>query len=406
MRTSSPKKRLVAGFASLAVAATLGSTLAGGAAHADPKQYTAAVGVGSDTVQDVFNAFAGTTNGAFYSPLSSGAATGGRQLISFDAINPTGGSTCITAKLNGPTFTRPNGSGAGRKALYASSGLSTTGFTGTSATGTCATGVDISGQVDFARSSSVSSSVVGGATVVSYLPFGRDGVSFAYYRKNGAPVTTLSKSDLVSLYTTGSASIGGVRIIPCGLNLSSGTFAFWNQQLGVASTENAATTECNNLLGARAEENDGTALKARGDALAAIAANSGDEVVVAFSAASFIAKSNNVAPGAPPAGVGIGSISNAGGGTGPELGSPVTGTAPSLAPNATFFNDTTFGRFVYTVLPTSVATGPGNAAIKALFVGSTSAVCSAPSTISSFGFLPIGTCGTISTQSGWDTAAS
>ncbi len=405
MFKSSSKKKLAFG---LVAAATLGSALTGGAANADPKQYTAAVGVGSDTTQAVMNALAGSSNGISYLPVTSGSATNFRQLISFDATPPVGVSdTCVTAKLGGPTFTRPNGSGAGRKALYASSGLSTTGWTGAGTNPTCATGVDISGQVDFARSSSVSSA---SGTTVTYLPFGRDGVSFAYYRAAGSPVTSLTRAELTALFTTGPQTIGGVRVVPCGIQTSSGTYSFWNGVTTASSTtEPTATTECNALLGGnvtgRAEENDGAALKTRGDLLAAQAGKSGDQVVIGFAASSFIAESNLVAPGAPPAGVGIGSISN--NGTGTNLGSPVSGTAPALSAVASFYNDTVFGRNVYNVLPTSVATGPGNASIKALFVGSGSAVCSASSTITSFGFLTIGSsCGSTTTVSGYDTAAS
>jgi hypothetical protein len=116
-------------------------------------------------------------------------------------------------------------------------------------------------------------------------------------------------------------------------------------------------------------------------------------VIIGFSAAAFIAKSNGVAPGTPPAGVGIGSISN--NGSAVDIGSPVTGTAPTLTPNATFFNDTTFGRKVYTVWQTSVLTGLGNDDIKSLVVGTGSAVCSATTTIEKFGFLSLGAdCGT------------
>src|SRR5688500_17922021 len=114
MLTSSKKRRLALGAI---LAATLGATLTSGSANADPKQYSAFVGVGSDTTQDVTNALAGFTNGVSYAPISSGAATGHRQLISFDAFPPAGVSgTCITSKLGGPTYTRPNGSTGGRKA--------------------------------------------------------------------------------------------------------------------------------------------------------------------------------------------------------------------------------------------------------------------------------------------------
>ena len=404
MLTSNTKKRLGLG---LVAATILGGALTGGSANADPKQYSAVVGVGSDTVQDVMNALAGATNGNFYTPINSGAATSFRQEISFDAFPPAGVSdTCITAKLNGPTFTRPNGSTGGRKALYAASGLSSAGWTGVAINGlaTCATAVDISGQVDFARSSSGPANGDLG-TDMTYVPFGRDAVTFGYYRAAGSPVTTLTRAQLTSLFTTGPQTIGGVRIVPCGIQTSSGTYSFWNTvTTASAGTENTATTECNNLLGLRAEENDGTALKARGDALAAVSGHSGDQVVIGFSAGAFIAKSNGVAPGAPPAGVGVGSISDNGSGT--NLGSPTTGTAPALAPSSTFYADTVFGRNVYVVLPTTVATGPGNAAIKALFVGTGSAICSATTTINTFGFLASGTCGSTTIKGSWITGAS
>ena len=148
-----------------------------------------------------------------------------------------------------------------------------------------------------------------------------------------------------------------------------------------------------NTLGGRLEENDGTALKTRGDLVAA-----GTEVIVGFSAASFTAKSNLVATGTPPAGVGIGSISD--NGSGVNLGAPVTGTAPNLVPSATFYNDAVFGRNVYNVFDTAVITSLfGNDDLKSLFVGSTSSICSASSTIAAFGFLSLGaSCGTTTTK--------
>lgn len=392
----------------LALTAVLGSNLLpGSSANADPKQYTAFAGVGSDTIQDVMNAAAGFAGGVSYTALTTSSGTGFRQLNSFDATVPSGvADTCITTKLNGPAFTRPNGSGAGRKALYAASGLSSAGWTGSAigALGTCATAVNIAGQVDFARSSAGPASGDLG-TDLTYIPFGRDGVSFAYYRAAGSPVTDLTRAQLTSLFTTGPQVIGGVRIVPCGIQTGSGTYTFWNTVTTANSTqENAATTECNALLG-RAEENDGTALKTRGDAAAAVSGHSGDQVIIGFSAASFIAKSNLVAPGTPPAGVGIGSISDNGSGT--NLGSPITGTAPTLAANATFYADSIFGRNVYNVLPTSKATGLGNADIKNMFVGSTSALCSASSLITKFGFLTLGAgCGSTATKGSWITGAS
>jgi ABC-type phosphate transport system substrate-binding protein len=389
MLTSSTKKRL--GMALVGIA-LVGAGALTSPAKADPKQLTALVGVGSDTVQDVANALAGTTNGLYYDPVHSSVASGSRQLISFDAFSPTNVSDlCITTKTGGPTFIRPNGSGAGQKALSRAQD-----FTGWGTTAACGGIHDVSGQIDFARSSSKPDSANPGSAL-TFIPFGRDAVSFAYYSKTGTPVTTLTPAQLTTLFTTGPQTIGGIRIVPCGIQSGSGTYKFWLGLTGNNSgQEITATAECNGLvnptgtLGGRLEENDGTALKLRGDT-----GNAGDEYIVGFSAGSFIAKTNLVAPGAPPAGVGIGSI-DFGGTTGVQ--SPIAGTGTSLTPNATFYGDANFGRKVYTVWPTGNIDPAviGNNDIKTLVVGSTSAVCSATTTIQKFGFLSLGTsCGTI-----------
>ena len=97
------KKRL--GAATIAAAMIGGAAFSAGA-KADPKQYSALVGVGSDTVQDVFNAFANGYNDgtADHLPVKSSDASGNRQVVSFNAINPVNAAdTCITGKLNGPS---------------------------------------------------------------------------------------------------------------------------------------------------------------------------------------------------------------------------------------------------------------------------------------------------------------
>ena len=87
-------------------------------------------------------------------------------------------------------------------------------------------------------------------TALTYIPFGRDGVSFAAYRAAGAPVTSLTRAQTSpALFTTGPQVIGGVRIVPCGIQVGSGTYSFWNTvTTATAAQENTATTECNNLL--------------------------------------------------------------------------------------------------------------------------------------------------------------
>ncbi|MCU0311593.1 MAG: hypothetical protein MUE36_11720, partial [Acidimicrobiales bacterium] len=85
---------------------------------ADPQQQSGLVGVGSDTTQGLMNAYAGFSNGINYTPLQSSVASGQRQIVSFDATNPSAtGDRCITTKVKSATIYRPNGSGSGRNAL-------------------------------------------------------------------------------------------------------------------------------------------------------------------------------------------------------------------------------------------------------------------------------------------------
>ena len=147
------KKAKSLAFAVAATALIGAAASAGGNASADPKQYDAPfVAVGSDTTQDIVNAFAGFENGVNYTPLQTDAATGQKQLVSWNATANGLTTTCITSRTGGPSFNRPNGSGAGRTAL-----LSTITAGGTTSNSNCGTGTtSASGQISFARSSSLS----------------------------------------------------------------------------------------------------------------------------------------------------------------------------------------------------------------------------------------------------------
>lgn len=384
------KNRLSRAIAAVLSITLLSLTMAAMGAQADPISDSALLGVGSDTIQDVANAWSGYTAGTFYSPITSGSASGNVTIKSYDATDPLGSGLCVATKIGGPSFNRPNGSTAGRRALSRS--IDGTGY------GTVACGglTNVSGQVDFARSSAGPS---GTGTDLTYVPVGRDGMSFAYYKAGAGPVTTLTRAQLTSLFTgTGAQTINGVRVLPCGIQLGSGTFAFFQSiTTATAAQEAAATAECNALVpnaatSGRAQENDGDALVARG--VAAEAANPGTQVVIGFSGAAFIAKSNLAAPGGMPSTVKMGLISNDGAGN--NLGSPVSGTAPNLVPSASFYGNNVFGRTVYIVVPTAkIDSAFGNTALKALFKGSTAAICSASTqvTTNKFGFLTAANCG-------------
>ncbi len=393
----SKKKRLGLGLAATALAA---STMVG-SANADPAQYNAFVGVGSDTTQDVLNALAGRSGNLFYTPVTSSAPSGARQLVSFDATPPAGVTdNCITPRIGSPTFSRPNGSSAGRRAL--SRAIDGTGY---GLATTCAE-ANVSGQIQFARSSAGPASGDTGTTL-TYVPMARDALSFAFYRPAGSPVTELTRAQLTTLFTTGPQTIGGVRIVPCGIQDGSGTFQSWNTLTTATTAQEAtATTLCRSLLqGAqgtgRLQESDGPELIAAGNALVALPGEVQSQVVIGFSASSFIARTNGVSAPAPGAGVGIGSISNDGAGN--NLGSPVI-AGTTLAPNPTFFGNGVFGRTVYNVFPTSVVTGPGNGALKSMFFdqasisGNEATLCAASSTINTFGFLVAPNCGNTQLQ--------
>jgi hypothetical protein len=386
MLNSNLKGRVVKAGAGLAAAGlVIGSSIVGGSpAGADPKQFSAFVGYGSDTTQDILNALSGEANATNYTPIQSTLATGKKQIVSWDAT----GSTCITPKAGGATINRPNGSTAGRRAL--SRAIDGTTY-GNASCGAAATGKPVSGLVDYARSSAGPSSGDTG-TALTYIPFGRDGMSFGYYANGVAtPVTSLTRAQLTTLFTTGPQNIGGVNVIPCGIQTGSGTYAFWQTvTTATATQENTATTACNAAgNGQRLQENDAAGLKAKGDAQA------GSQVVVGFSAANFISQSNGKAASQLAAGVDLGSISDNGVGT--NLGKPYAGTAPNLTPTAAFYNDATFGRTVYNVFDTARVAGPGNNDIKSVFVGGTSAICvaAAQTTVNAFGFLSVANCGSI-----------
>lgn len=359
-------------------AASLGTGLliaAGGTSGADPKQFSALVGVGSDTTQDVLNGLSGESNGNTYTPVRSSAASGRKQITSWDAI----GTDCITPKAPGATFLRPNGSTNGRRALS----RAIDGTNWPASTALCGGPKPVSGLVDFARSSAGPS---GTGTALTYIPFGRDALGFAYYANGVTPVTNLTTGQLQSLFSAGPATIGGVEIVPCGIQTGSGTYQSWNEKMAVnQATETAATAVCNAAgTGARVQENDAAGLKAKGDALV------GKQVVIGFSAANFISQANGVAASQLASGVDLGTID--------ALPKPYDGSAPSTTPNATFYASNVWGRDVYNVVASTRIGGLANANLdfKSLFVGSDSAVCQATTTINAFGFATIANCGNTS----------
>jgi ABC-type phosphate transport system substrate-binding protein len=279
--------------------------VASGTALADPPAgtYRPYAGVGSDTVQAVFNALDGDvagTTGVFF------------NVASYDAT----GSATIQTKANGPAFVRPNGSGDGAKALS------------DAVSGTPYNGVNVTGQIAFSRSSSGPSTVTPGGAL-TYVPFARDAVAYAYVDSTGS-LSALTTAQLNQIYSSNSpVVINGVTVTPYLPQSASGTRKFFLKAIGVTTIGSA-------VVQSSGEENNGSVIAGTQGAIIPFSAaqwtSQVDGVVTNTTAGVQLGSPNGVAP-----------VSDAGGGR--------------VSPNATFYNDATFGRDVYVVLPTDSITG-------------------------------------------------
>jgi hypothetical protein len=349
------------GAVAVAVAATLalGST----PALADPSGFKALAGSGSDTTQDVL----------------SGLGTAVSSIGSYDAT----GSSTIQTKAGGPTFNRPNGSTAGIQALSAS--INSTGtklWQGTS----------ITGQLDFARSSSGPSATFPGSNL-TFVPYARDAVTYAVnagssFPRNlplGSAAAATANPNALTLWNiyhcTRTTYLDGagdpVTIRPLIPQAGSGTRSFWLGRVGLTeATIPGCVTDLSNTV----QEHNGTKLTGAGD-------------IVPFSIAQYVAQGNHgailddtgVVVAERRANIALGAIN---------------GFAPMVvgANGAELNGDFPVNRLVYNVVATSRLSDP---AIAAAFVGASSSVCQASAVIRQFGFATIANCGATTTTSGY-----
>ncbi|MFF4565936.1 Ig-like domain repeat protein [Streptomyces sp. NPDC001435] len=307
----------------VAAAVVAGGLALASPASADPTPagtFRQLVGVGSDTTQDVLNALAGdTVNGTGYSATAV-KSTSGAGLASYDAIEPGTGSTSSTiiTRSGGPSFLRPNGSGKGRFALSAS--LTGDKFPDSN-------GVSTKGQVDFARSSGGPSA---SGTALTYIPMARDAVGVAV---RGAGIDNLTVAQLHDIYTGVLTQVNGHTVHPKIPQSGSGTRNFFLNAIGVAAGDVPADIPA-------VQENQGNA------------ALTEDGALVPFSVGSWIAQNNGVAPDyskdSVTAGGHLASVQLPGD-TGAT--SPVTTVNGKIAPVNAYYENATFGRDVYNVVP-------------------------------------------------------
>ena len=353
------------------VAATAAAVLAFGAAapaYAEPVGFKPINGTGSDTTQFVLN----------------GVATVVTDLGSYDAI----GSATIQTTSGGPAFTRPNGSTDGQKALSAS--INPGGGHTWPATG----GVNITGQLDFARSSSSpSSSAVG--TDLTFIPFARDAVTYAVSAASDFPRDipkgsasqdgvspapfTLRNIYRSAVTTYADGEFNTVTIRPLIPQSGSGTRSFWvTSAVGLTeSTLGSTVTDLGNTV----QEHDGTFITGPGD-------------IVGFSVAQYINQGNHGSlPAAAPVPERRGNIALG------NVGS-VKPYIPSVGGGIELNTAFPITRLVYNVVSTTRinSTDPADATLQSVFKGSTSQVCAASAQIKQYGFGTIGSlCGNTTT---------
>ena len=378
-------------FCKFGITAGAAALLVGGlalpAATADPvaNTYGTLVGLGSDTTQDVLNGLA--------------LAIPGSKLASYDAV----GSAFVTTRENGVSVPRASASGPGRDLLRVSIGqiAGTTLTSGSPAVSTPVNADNSIGQIDFARSSSAPASAdLTGEGVLAYIPFARDAVSVAvaadsplsvvpFILGNGETAGSTTPS-LYNIYrgsvkyayldtTTGAYNSVGATIDgnPSGTTSyeiqallpksGSGTRSYFLGKIGMDETKIAALAT--GVVKAKygdnldVQEHDGSALV--GD----------NKAIVPFSIAQWVAQANAVQ--------GVSDRRHGASILGLNGASAVTQSAGVYSTNPAYSAMT---RDVYNIVPSKLA-DDATSDIAKTFVGSASAVCSATSTITSYGFL-------------------
>jgi ABC-type phosphate transport system substrate-binding protein len=335
------------GFRLLAVALS-------GPASADTNvgSTTTLAGVGSDTSQDVMEGLSGIIT------------DGGNPAISNYKATPVGRD--ITTRP-GCTFTAPKNSGEGRDALSAAMRHA--------AFGTPTTQLDMTGCVDFARSSSGGNPTTSpGVGTMTYIPFATDAVTYATLGVSAVP-HVLTKAQLVQIYSA-SGTPGGAGCIdqPLLPPQGSGTRTFFLQSLGLADVAIGAaggpgTCVQDTLNGVGVQEHDGRFI-------------TNSKQLAPFSTSQYIGQST-------------GSIPN-------QLGRATLGAIDFAASDPTLAQaqssmqinpSYTFTRPLYNVVPTSQTTG--NTLTQRTFVGSTSYVCTQTQEIKLLGLIVDAACGSV-----------
>jgi ABC-type phosphate transport system substrate-binding protein len=300
-------------------------------------------GVGSDTTQNVM------------SDLADLITIGGvKAVASWDAV---GAANFNTRSANAAcTYTRAeaNGSGAGRSRLLES-------LTALNAR---------SGCLDFARSSSAKGTTVTTPSL-TWIPFAIDSSTFIVRSDGGIP-RNIALADLINIFKC----VNVPDIYPVLPQTGSGSRSFWLTTIGVTEAQiTAGQFPCLTGAGttasrAYAQENNGVQLKT-------------DEIM--------------------PFSIGLFNVQSAGNNTDTRGGLNVMGQIGGTLPVGTTAGFPV-NRPLFNIIPTAKVTDGVTDAFDTTFIGTTSGVCSNPSTIVLNGFIPLTAtstpvCGDTSSQS-------
>ena len=317
--------------------------------------------VGSDTTYSFMSTFTKAFN------ANTGFNKDHDKMINI-AANPTGNQTipaqgaCKTARTYGLKHLPPDGSTAGRQALYGTDGLMENANNPST------------GCLDIARSSGSRDPAVDPATA-QFFAYAKDAVSYTYW---GSGPANLSQSDLQAIYTCskttwqqipGSGKTGTIlRYLP---QDGSGTRDFFLKTVLGGVTVAPSSAAC--PLDETVQENTGTAVPKAKQAKA----------ILPYSAGQWVVQ-NKSGSGDKTAGNKIGAINGV---------KAATGDGKTAAPNSKAILSGSFlgSRFLYNVLDTRI---PSYAqALRAVGVDNTGAglLCngSQSSAISKAGFVPL-----------------
>ena len=175
-------------------------------------------------------------------------------------------------------------------------------------------------------------------------------MAYLYFDHAHGNLNALTTAQLKSLYSGTLTTIGGDTVKPCLTITGSTPRSNLEAAIGVSDATAQATAHaagCDQI-----QQNSGNAFWTFAATLGTTT-----DAIVPISSGDWIAQNNGVAVDesntARAHGVTVGSVND--GGT--NLGLPYTGSGTSLAPNTTYYQSTSYGYNLYTVLPTNVLSG-------------------------------------------------